>query len=268
MPSGSQGASLGRRLKDVFSSSVLKVSLSLLKLVSAKRRAQFQGSLVHFEAIDYKDMVQRVTCRPEHARVKGWKKEPETVDWIEATIQAGDVMYDIGANVGSYSLIAFAASGKTATIIAFEPNPPNYGAASANFAENHVKGFVLPVALSSRREVVRLEGDLIQAGPTSTTHGEAGYTVLAERLDDLVAERSLPLPNLIKLDVDGAEKMVLEGAEGVLAHSGLRSIIFELDHELSDTPVILAWLESRGWTIAARHPRLSARFENVILKRA
>jgi hypothetical protein len=55
---------------------------------------------------DRADIYLRVTSKAETFRVKACAKEPFTIDWIHAHLAAGDVLYDIGANVGAYSLVA------------------------------------------------------------------------------------------------------------------------------------------------------------------
>ena len=63
-------------------------------------------------------------------------EEPFTADWIERSIKPGDVLYDVGANVGPYSLIAAKATSNGARIFAFEPSAPSFHGLSRNILIN------------------------------------------------------------------------------------------------------------------------------------
>jgi len=61
--------------------------------------------------------------------------EPDLVNWIEDYIDADSILYDVGANIGAYSLYA---ARKGARVIAFEPGADNYGLLNKNIALNHM----------------------------------------------------------------------------------------------------------------------------------
>src|SRR5207248_1639628 len=76
---------------------------------------------------------------------------PFTVEWIESSIRPGDVFYDIGANVGAYSLIAAKATANGARVFAFEPSARSFHDLSSNVLLNGCAESVvaLPLALGS-----------------------------------------------------------------------------------------------------------------------
>ena len=78
-------------------------------------------------------------------------KEPFTVRWIETTVAAGGVLYDIGANVGGYSLVA-AAQGPQVSVVAFEPSYRNYAALCDNIVVNRFDARITPLPLALGRE--------------------------------------------------------------------------------------------------------------------
>src|SRR5690348_12226910 len=87
-------------------------------------------------------------------RVRSCRKEPWTVQWLEREVTPGDVLYDVGANVGTFSLVAAVARG--ASVVAFEPGYANYARLCENLALNSCSDRVLtvPLALSdSNRDV-------------------------------------------------------------------------------------------------------------------
>ena len=228
----------------------------------ADRRAVIEGVLADIPAssfitliaanqprrLDYEHAELRlhVTTETETFRVRACTKEPFTIDWIHSRIGAGDVLYDIGANVGAYSLVAASKPGGGARVYSFEAGYANLAALTANVALNHLARQVtpMPVALSDRTAVDVFNLRDVGAGGARHALGagarpEDGDTVfpqpvLVYRLDDLIAQFKLPGPNHIKLDVDGGELAVLAGAPDALASPELRSVLVEVSTALSD----------------------------------
>jgi FkbM family methyltransferase len=189
------------------------------------------------------EILLRVTSKAERARLNACVKEPFTIEWIRRWVQPGDVLYDIGSNVGVYSLVA--AKGGGARVIAFDPSYSNIASLGANILLNGVVDQVtpLPVALSDTtgRNIFALRS--LDAGAARHTLGEAPseegpalyrQPVLTFRLDDLVQLADLPLPNHIKLDVDGGELAVLQGAARTLESPSLRSVLIEVGTSMSE----------------------------------
>src|SRR5436190_1913687 len=81
---------------------------------------------------DRADILLRVTSKIEGFRIHACAKEPFTIDWIHAQVGTGDVLYDIGANVGAYSLVAAKQPGGGARVFAFEASYPNIASLYAN----------------------------------------------------------------------------------------------------------------------------------------
>jgi FkbM family methyltransferase len=170
----------------------------------------------------------QLTSPEEFYRLKSCSKEPWTVRWIEEYLRPDEVLYDVGANVGAYTLVA-AVGVPGARVVAFEPGAANFAALCANVELNGVGGRVIPVplALGERSGSAALEGAPV-AGASRSLDGAAGPehpTVLVDRLDDLVDRFELPPPD----HLDGSELQVLAGAERLLARDGVRSAMVELD---------------------------------------
>jgi FkbM family methyltransferase len=172
-------------------------------------------------------------------RVRGCAKEPFTVEWIHNRIGGGEVLYDIGANVGVYSLVAARKPNGAARVFCFEASYANVASLCANIILNNAGDLVtpLPVALAHSTGMNVLSLRDVKAGAARHALGDAppedGPTlykqpVLTFRLDDAIDSFGLPLPNHIKLDVDGGELAVLEGAARTLASPTLRSILIEV----------------------------------------
>ncbi|MQA66790.1 MAG: FkbM family methyltransferase [Alphaproteobacteria bacterium] len=168
-------------------------------------------------------------------RARSCAKEPWTVAWIERYIDPGDVLFDVGANVGTFSLIA--AKHRQAVVVAFEPGYANYARLCENIQLNGCHGAVVPVPLALA-EATGLTGFKYRSThPGQSRHllkdvpwrfGRAPreryeQPICAIRLDQAVAQFTLPRPNHLKIDVDGGEARVLAGAGGVLLTGALVS---------------------------------------------
>ena len=200
-------------------------------------------------------------------RLQSCAKEPGTVRWIETDLRGGDVLFDVGANVGAYSLVAAICHGRSVRVFAFEPAALTYGQLVRNVALNHVEGQVtpMPVALSNHTGLEILHYSTLTAGAALHSLGSAAeggpprdtgtfqQPVVTFRLDDLIREFSLPVPSHIKIDVDGAEERVLAGAAATLGHPTLRSVLVELDEHRPETDAMVRSLADRGLLVADRH---------------
>ncbi len=202
---------------------------------------------LHTERLDYPDaeIHLRVSCNSERRRLRACAKEPWTVDWIDQMVCAGEVLYDIGANVGAYSLVAAKKPGGAARVFAFEPSYATLASLCANIVLNEAASHItpLPVAVSNRNALDIFK--LLDVEPGAARHSlgpepsDEGPTVWAQpvltyRLDDLIEHFGLPSPNHVKLDVDGGELDVLEGAAATLASPALRSMLIEVSTSLSE----------------------------------
>ena len=214
------------------------------------------------DRLDYEpvEIRIRVTSRKERQRLRACAKEPFTVKWIEDMVGPGDVLYDVGANVGAYSLIAARKLSGAARVFAFEPSAVNVSALCHNIVLNNLTSEItpLPVALSNTNGLGRF--NLRDLDPGSARHmleadspdGPTLYAqpVITYRLDDLIEFLGLPLPNHIKLDVDGCEMGVLEGAARTLESSTLKSMLVEVSTDLS--VAVATFIEARGLRMSWR----------------
>lgn len=167
-------------------------------------------------------------------------KEPETLDWIDAHLRVQDLFFDVGGNIGVFSLYA-ALRHPGVLVVVFEPEYANLHLLRDNIAANRLteRIRVYPIALSDRTGLSRLHvQDLTpgaalhteSAAPLRTT--ESGEAVVmsegtwAMTLDEFCAQAAV-WPNALKIDVDGGEARVLYGARETLSRPGLRGLIVE-----------------------------------------
>lgn len=172
-------------------------------------------------------------------------KEPETYEWIDTFIKEKDVFFDIGANTGGFSLYA-ARKLKELTVLCFDPDVQNIAAINKNIFLNNVSNKVKAYCLgiSSKNELGNLSifdiSVLFSAGHAksamfSSKHRSAKNPqtmigTLALSIDSLIKDFNCPFPNHIKIDVDGYEDHVINGAVETLKDIRLKSLSVEHDY--------------------------------------
>lgn len=171
-------------------------------------------------------------------------KEPETIEWIE-TFHDTATLWDIGANVGVYSLYAAL---KGLNILAFEPSPSNYYLLSKNIEINkmddRISAFCIAFNDTTKLDSfymanTELGGALNSFGEAIDWRGKSFTASLKQamvgfNIDDFVEQFSPPFPNYIKIDVDGIENKIVEGAKNTLRDKRVKSVLVELDTERKD----------------------------------
>lgn len=135
--------------------------------------------------------------------------EPQDLTFVLERLREGGVFYDIGANIGWYSLNV---SLKTpATVVAFEPQPERL---RTNLVLNQVTGVrVFPIALGNENGDVRMTAEHKSSNFVTET---GPVNVSVRRLDDVISEHELPDPTVLKIDIEGFEYHALRGAEKAL----------------------------------------------------
>ncbi len=187
-------------------------------------------------------------------------KEPETLAWIDS-FDNGDTLFDIGANVGVFSL--YAALHRNCDVFAFEPESKNYACLNQNIYLNNASEQIkaLNLGLHDRTCIEYLRLNNLESGSALHSLGEAidwrkeayiskfNQAVLAFSLDEFIETFATKIPNHIKLDVDGNELKIIHGAQKTLSNSTLKSILVELN--INDKNLIEA-IESCGLKMAEK----------------
>ncbi len=147
--------------------------------------------------------------------------EPEVQQRLVEHLRAGMTVYDIGANIGFFSLLAARLVGPSGHVFAFEPEPALVPRLRENIARNGCRHIEVVEAAVSRHTArvpfARASAERTAdygLGRVSEEHSPATITVAAVALDDFVREHSLP--DLVKCDVEGAEVDVFCGATQLL----------------------------------------------------
>lgn len=141
--------------------------------------------------------------------------EYEKQQMFRNAVIPGSVVYDIGANVGFYSLLGSALVGKRGKVIAFEPMPRNLRYLYHHLKLNHINNVIVVEAAVSDKTGV--DTFVIGESPAEGFLGSGnGIQVQTVCLDEKVAAQELPVPDLMKIDVEGAEEKVLMGAANLI----------------------------------------------------
>ncbi len=186
----------------------------------------------------------------------------EAVDWLKQSVGIGDVMYDLSAGMGVYTLLA--ARHRAALVVAFEAGYASYAQLCDNLLLNAVDGSVipLPLALASDEALREMKYHLRQQGRDRYTlrnkwrqrpsAGEHTYVqpVCATPLDRLVERYELPAPNHLHISRPSATRVVLAGASDTLRCPALRSVFMTVDPKGLDG--ILVMMSEAGWSPAFR----------------
>ena len=201
-------------------------------------------------------------------------KEPDTIEWIRS-FQPGEVLVDIGANVGMYTI--WAAKTRGVRVFAFEPESQNYALLYKNIVLNGLSEQVIAycAALSDEARYSLLHLSQFQLGGSCHSFGEKVDHRLEHReskisqgcisttLDQLVASGVVPMPDHIKIDVDGLEHKVLAGCRNVVGDRRLKSILVEINTNLGQHRRIIADLEELGFVYSQEQVAKALRTEGA-----
>ena len=148
--------------------------------------------------------------------------ENKELEYARNALNPGDTAFDVGANIGLFSLVLAQAVGSSGTVIAFEPLPSNAGRAEANLNLNKLSNArVLVTAVGAQDGVVQLNMAEDPAYPSIQCVAENQGTghclrVPIARLDTVWRQLGSPCVKCVKIDVEGAELEVLQGATDLL----------------------------------------------------
>ena len=167
-------------------------------------------------------------------RAHACAKEPITVQWIREFAHKG-VFYDIGANVGSYSLIAASLMSDENVVVAFEPVFFNFYRLNENILINRFSNKIIPlnIGLTNKNAIETVYLNNLDFGVTARAGGDVKKNLFTKALcltlDSIMQTGTLPFPEHIKIDVDGDELAVLEGGAETFSDSRLKSLMIEID---------------------------------------
>lgn len=158
--------------------------------------------------------------------------EPDTVRVLKDIVKPGMTVLDVGANLGYYSLLAAQLVGPTGTVWAFEPVPDNVELLRKNLRENGCEDcvHVVPHAVIDSPGTARLFITEEDSGSCSLYGDRSAYIdTTATTLDIWAAQCDWPAVDLIKMDIEGAEKAALSGMRDLSRRNASLRLIVEFN---------------------------------------
>jgi len=190
--------------------------------------------------IDSVESVFYVNSSTEYSVVNAIYDESEVIKKIMEECQDGDVFWDIGANIGTFSCML---KHKNIHTVCFEPYRPNVNALEKNLDANNASYEIMEMALSNFNgkagfSVNYSEQPGSQQGSIVTNYAEGRVLktteVQVKKGDSLVESGKTPAPNIAKMDVEGAAIKVIEGMENVLRNNKCRLVCIESHNNIKE----------------------------------
>ena len=178
-----------------------------------------------------------------------YENEPETIEWINTFDETDNfIFWDIGANIGLYSIYNSLKNRRSKTI-SFEPSSSNLRILTRNISINKLQNRInlFPIALTNHEKsfLVMNEGNFLE-GAALNTYGEEfnfegkkfnsnmKYSMFGTTINHLIDNEILDLPDYIKIDVDGIEHLILEGANKYLSNKKIKSLSIEINENFKE----------------------------------
>jgi FkbM family methyltransferase len=205
------------------------------KRLLARLEREWPGGFALHRAGDLVYVPAPLDARGRHALLHPPAAHPAAL----AFLAAGGTAIDVGANLGQWTLPFARAVGPTGRVLALEPAPRNAASLAKTLAANALRhaeivacalgdrdgaaDFAMPLVTSSRSDT-----GTARVGPAFG--GDEALSVAVRRLDTLIAERGFDRIDLVKIDVEGHERPVLDGAAAALARFR-PALVIETGHE-------------------------------------
>ena len=215
------------------------------------------------------DLSYRFRCSTlrEYSRcVKMFVKEPGTCEWIKNEIKPGEIFYDIGANIGVYTILAAKTVGPGGKVFAFEPHSANFTRLLDNITVNNLQDIVTPcnIALNDDNGFHPFNYETIktgtsnsqlsssQAAPSAQKNPEISEFKYSASIDSLITSGKLPVPHHIKIDVDGNEILILRGMKNLL-NSPQRPKSVQVEIDKNSRIEIPQFMEAHNYALSEKH---------------
>jgi len=163
--------------------------------------------------------------------------------------EEGDIVIDVGAHAGMFTIKAAKLVGDSGLVVAIEPEPRNLALLQRNIESHGLTNVkVVSKAIYNKKTTARLYLQDLSVHHSLSYRSRNYIEVEADSLDNIVSKLELDRVDFVKIDVEGAELEILKGAEKVLASPGIKLSIASY-HVLPDgqpqLPGIVSYLESR-----------------------
>jgi FkbM family methyltransferase len=202
--------------------------------------------------------------------------EPSVISALQKHVRVGDTCFDVGGHVGYLTVFMACLVGPTGCVVAFEPVPDTFETLRENVRLNRLENVRLEcTAVGEQEGTILLFCDAIQE--LSWTPSVSGYSVPAGGLKKISArvqsldsyfEKAALRPNVVKIDVEGAEMAVLRGARRMLLD--VRPVVLVEIHDLGarHRAEVMQFLDTCGYSVEEMEIRGRERFCLAVPARA
>jgi len=174
---------------------------------------------------------------------------------VSALLRPGDVFWDVGSHIGLFSLVAARAVRSTGRVHCFEPVPQNRARLEQVLRRNGVPAVVHPYALGDQARTLEMRPHASSLMWKVVDDRERGTVAVEGRtLDDLATV--LGLPQLVKIDAEGAEVSVLRGARSLIGSGATRFVVELMSDDACEQVRALArnlrfrQIDARHWVLS------------------
>jgi FkbM family methyltransferase len=242
-----------------------------------------QGGFVGTEIIQQINPVCKIAtsngdilCKGGHGRLR-WRaktfytEEPQTITWLGG-LKPTDILWDVGANVGLYSIYAAKQCG--CKVFAFEPEAQNFALLIENIFLNHLEDKIEASNLAITRNfgLGRLYvHDMTKGGAYNQFNQDQKYdrTAISQKqlsqinigvsLDDLIVKFGLEYPTHIKVDVDGIEPDIIAGATQVLDNHSCKNLLIEVETDNPEHQKMVQDIKNHGFRLLCERSNWDSR---------
>ena len=189
-----------------------------------------------------------------------FSKEPVTIDWIRK-FEKNKILFDIGANIGAYSI--YSAINSLVNVYSFEPESNNFQVLMQNIIINNLINKIqsYQIGISNKTEFTNLHLSNFSPGESHHSVGEnaLGHNnlkkinreykqgIFSTTLDDLCFKWGFPIPNYIKIDVDGIENKIIDKSVKTISNPLVESILIEINENREEDRQIIKILKKIGF---------------------
>jgi FkbM family methyltransferase len=246
-----------------------QVVLHVLREKGARARFRLRDRLAKPMLLRDDGREYRYACASfdEYVRAESlFYKEPGTIRLVREELREGDVFYDIGANMGIYSVPAAVAVGKRGRVYAFEPHVANAESLLRNVSLNGLQDRVqvMSCALNDSPGFFDFKYEQLAPGTSMSQLGsdrdafgrelrpEASELKFATTVDELVAGGAVEPADVVKIDVDGNELRILRGMRRLLEEPN-RPRAVQVEVNVEGGRELVGYMEECGFECAERH---------------
>ncbi|MBI5526033.1 MAG: FkbM family methyltransferase [Deltaproteobacteria bacterium] len=255
----------------------IRDSLEIAQYAEYLQKRELLGRLDY----DAATISMTISAPGQMRRLNACRKEPETVAWIQKYLSRRSTLYDIGANVGAYSFVANAISKGESMVYAIEPSRSTFAALCRNIRINKCQKNVIPFQVALSNSVGVQELVLSDMSPGAASHtlrpldadGAEGNDlgesepVLSLTIDSMIEQFKLAMPNMVKIDVDGAEENVINGGRETFWSPEVKSVLVEVYFDKPSAERIFETMGKMGFVEESRWAHGGTSIANVIFTR-